>query len=105
MFCIVITYVLRTNSDFCLIQYSHFEVNSVYSAVRTESLCNTERFRVERVNIIEIRQVVANMEHAGREMRVVQRSWNLLTLCKEFNICNMIHPVVLYQFIIIKVRQ
>jgi len=42
--------VLRTNSDFCFIEHSQLvsitEVESVYSAVRTESLYNIDTFRL-----------------------------------------------------------
>ena len=42
--------VLRTNSDFCLMLHHHFlfitQAESVYSAVRTGSLYNTDRFRL-----------------------------------------------------------
>jgi len=46
--------VLRTNSDFALALKVWFfitEVQSVYSAVQSESLCNTHTFRLERVNM------------------------------------------------------
>ena len=49
-FYMVITFclcILRTNSNFCRIQYQHFlYTRRVYCAVRTESLYNTGTFRL-----------------------------------------------------------